>query len=220
MSPVTKVLMTGFITHDVRRFIFEKPEGFAFTPGQASRVAVNQPGWEKKGRPFTPTSLPDDRVIEFIIKAYPAHQGVTARMHQLRAGDEVLLGPLFGTFEYHGPGVFIAGGSGITPFIAILRQLARDGKLAGHSMIFANKSVEDVFLTKELRHYLGDRCTFTLDTGTFPGYETGFVTEALLRARVKDFSQPFYVCGPPPMTKAVTAALRNLGANPENVVFE
>jgi predicted ferric reductase len=36
---------------------------------------------------------------------------------------------MFGAIEYKGEGVFIAGGAGVTPFIAILRQLQADDKL-------------------------------------------------------------------------------------------
>jgi hypothetical protein len=42
----------------------------------------------------------------------------------------------------------------------------------------------------------------------------------LLKEKVRDFGQPFYVCGPPPMVEGLTETLRKLGARPDNVVFE
>jgi len=36
--------MTEFVTHDVKRFIVEKPEGFSFKPGQATEIAINKEG--------------------------------------------------------------------------------------------------------------------------------------------------------------------------------
>ena len=220
MPRAAKILMTAFVTHDVKRFVLQKPRGFKFVAGQATLVSIDQPGLAENAHPFTPTSLPEDRVLEFTIKGYPEHHGLTERLHQLRPGDQLLMGPVFGTIQYKGPGVFIAGGAGITPFIAILRQLARDGRLAGNSLIFSNKTRGDVILEQELRAYLGDRCILTLSRESNPAYENRKVDEAFLREKIADFSQPFYLCGPPPMVDAVTETLRKLGASPDNVVFE
>ena len=218
MEQTVKILMTGFVTHDVKRFVVERPAGYDFKPGQATRLSINQPGWEAKARPFTFTSLADDLVLEFIIKGYFDHDGVTARLHGLTAGDEVILRDVWGTMAYKGPGVFIAGGTGITPFIPILRRLHADGKIAGHQLIFANRTARDVICRAELEHMLGDGLVLVLEEPA-ADCATGFVDRDLLGEQVKDFSQPFYLCGPPPMVKAVTAALKDLGARPEALVL-
>jgi ferredoxin-NADP reductase len=219
MPQTAKILMTEFVTHDVKRFVVERPAGYRFTPGQATEVSINQPGWEKKKRPFTFTSLDEDLVLEFIIKGYADHDGVTKRLHALNPGDELILRDVWGTITYKGPGVFIAGGAGITPFIAILRRLGKDRRIEGHTLIFANKTARDVILGEELRHILGDGLVLVLEEKT-PGYEHGRVTRDLLTRHVRDFRQNLYLCGPPPMVEALQADLRNLGANPDSVVFE
>jgi cytochrome-b5 reductase len=220
MPKKAAILMTSYVTHDVKRFVVQKPRGFEFVPGQGTLVAINQPDQKDNAHPFTPTSLPDDRVLEFTIKGYPEHHGLTEKLHQLRSGDELLLGQVFGTITYKGPGVFIAGGAGLTPFIAILRQLAREGKLDGNTLIFSNKTRDDVILENELRAYLKDRCILTLTQEAGPGYDNRRVDEAYLREKVSDFGRPFYVCGPPSMVEQVGVTLRKLGASPDNVVFE
>jgi ferredoxin-NADP reductase len=220
MANIATVLMTAFVTHDVRRFIVEKPADFAFAPGQGVLLSINQPDLVEDAHPFTPTSLADDRVVEFTIKGYPEHHGLTERLHQLVAGDQVVLGPVFGTIRYRGPGVFIAGGAGITPFIAILRHLSRQGKLEGNTLLFSNKTRHDVILEQELRHDLGDRCHFLLTQEAAPGYEFRRIDADLLKEKVRTFDQPFYVCGPPPMVEGLTETLGTLGARPDHVVFE
>jgi predicted ferric reductase len=67
------------------------------------------------------TSLNDNKQLEFTIKIYDSHNGVT-RIRKLKHGDELII-RVWGAIEYKGEGVFIAGGAGVTPFIAILRQL-------------------------------------------------------------------------------------------------
>jgi ferredoxin-NADP reductase len=220
MDHTVKLLMSQFVTHDVKHFIVSKPAGFSVVPGQGVELAINRPGLREQGRPFTPTGLGEDGVLEFTIKAYPDHAGVTQALHQLAPGAELLMSEPFGTIRYQGPGVFIAGGAGITPFLAILRDLARKGEANGQTLIFSNKTPRDVICEKELRHVLGERCVLTCTGDTAPGYEHRRVDRAFLEEKITDFTQRFYVCGPPPFMEAVNGALADLGARAESLVFE
>lgn len=220
MNHTVQLLMTQFVTHDVKRFIVSKPEGFAFEPGQGVELAINRPGLSGQGRPFTPTGRGADRVLEFTIKAYPAHAGVTQALHALEPGAELLLSEPFGTISYQGPGVFIAGGAGITPFLAILRGLADRGELDGQTLIFSNKTPRDVILEQELRHLLGARCLLLCTGAAAPGYLHRRIDRAFLAEQIQDFAQRFYVCGPPGFMEAVNGALTALGARSESLVFE
>ena len=215
-----KILMSTYVTHDVKRFIVERPVGFEFTPGQGVELAIDNPEWRAQGRPFTPTSLPGDQVLEFIIKAYPEHQGVTQALHQLDAGQALLMSVPFGTIQYHGPGVFIAGGAGITPFLSILRMLDKQQQLNGNHLIFANKTTEDIICERELRHLLGGRATFICSQQGDDRCVPGRVDKAYLQQAIHDYSQHFYLCGPPPFVKAISASLVELGATPDAVLFE
>jgi ferredoxin-NADP reductase len=220
MNHAVKLLMSQFVTHDVKRFIISKPAGFSVTPGQGVELAINRPGLNKEGRPFTPTGLPADEVLEFTIKCYADHAGVTQALHQLEPGAELLMSEPFGTISYQGPGVFIAGGAGITPFLAILRELARRNELDRQTLIFSNKTPRDMICEKELRHLLQDRCLLLCTGAAAPGYEHRRIDRAFLQERIENFNQRFYVCGPPAFMDAVNADLTDLGAHAESLVFE
>jgi ferredoxin-NADP reductase len=220
MTHTTTLLMTEFVTHDVKRFIVSLPPDFHYQPGQGVELAINQPEWQGQGRPFTPTSRKEDKVLEFIIKEYPDHHGMTEKLHTLAPGEELLLSNAFGTITYQGPGVFIAGGAGITPFMAIIRDLAQAGKLANHKLIFSNKTPADVICEKEFRHYFAENCILTCTQTSGPGYDNRRVTKTFLQEKIIDFNQHFYVCGPRAFNQAIKATLLELGANPEALVFE
>jgi ferredoxin-NADP reductase len=220
MTHQVTLLMSSFVTHDVKRFIVTRPDGFEFEPGQGVELAIDHPDWREEGRPFTPTSHQDDRVLEFIIKAYPAHKGVTQALHALEPGARLLMSDPFGTIRYKGPGVFIAGGAGLTPFIAILRQLAREQRLDGQSLLFSNKMPADVIVEKELKHMLRERCVLTCTQEQAPGYASRRIDRDFLSEHVSDFGQHFYVCGPPAFNESVNDALKSLGAKPDLLVFE
>jgi len=146
--------------------------------------------------------------------------GVTNQLHQLVPGDEIILHDVWGAIEYKGPGYFIAGGAGITPFIAILRQLHRDNQLAGNTLFFSNKTAADVIYEEELKSMLGKNAVNILSREQKEGYENGIINEGYLRSHVTDFNKHFYVCGPDKMISDINAVLVNLGAKPDLVVFE
>lgn len=226
MAKTAKILMTEFVTHDVMRFILEKPKGYKFIPGQATEFAIKKPRWEKELRPFTFTSLNDDLVLELTVKGYPLaeypnHKGMTEQLHKLETGDELIIDEPWGTINYKGPGVFIAGGAGITPFIAILRQLKREGKLKGNKLIFSNKKARDVILEKELREMFNSNdLILTLTREKVNGYKNGKVDKTFLKKYIKDFSQHFYICGKKDMVTELKKVLSDLGAKLNSVVFE
>lgn len=218
---ILKILSIRSITHDVRSYRIEKPAGYQFEPGQATEICINKPGWENERRPFTFTSLNSESTLEFTIKSYLDHDGVTAELMKLQPGDSLILHDVWGAITYQGAGYFIAGGAGITPFLAILRQLHTEGKLAGNKLFFANKTEADIILKDELVSLLGKDAVFVLSNEKPQGaYEQGFVDETFLRRHVDDFKKHFYVCGPPPMIEAVNGTLIRLGASPEAMVFE
>jgi len=151
MPYTVKILEITSVTHDVKQIRVEKPDGFTFVPGQATELSINKKGWEDEKRPFSFTCLPDADFLEFVIKSYRDHDGVTKEIDHLAVGDDVIIDDAWGVIEYKGKGVFIAGGAGVTPFIGIIRHLESQGKLAGNRLFFSNKTGKDVILETYFR---------------------------------------------------------------------
>lgn len=217
---IVKLLETRQVTHDVKQFRFEKPKGYTFIPGQATDLTINKPEWKDKKNPFTFTGLNDDSFLQFTIKRYPDHHGVTQQLHQLQPGDTVILHDVWGAIEYHGPGVFLAGGAGITPFLAIFRELHRDHQASGNTLYFSNKTEGDIIEHQELLDILGVGANFILTNDNKEGYFHARIDKTFLKDQITDFKQPFYICGPDAMVAELNNTLKELGANPESVVFE
>jgi len=214
-----RILNIQSLTHDVRAYTCTKPEGYQFEAGQATELSINRDKWRNEKRPFTFTSLNDEPHLQFVIKSYNDHEGVTNELSKLQVGDELLIDDPWGAISYKGPGYFIAGGAGITPFIAILRQLKKEGLLKGNHLFFANKSEKDIILREELGDMLGASAVFLVDTPDGK-HQTGYIDGKFLAAQKPDLSRPFYVCGPPPMLEAVNNTLMKMGVRPEALVFE
>lgn len=208
------------VTHNVKQFRMTKPQGYAFRPGQATEVAIAADGLRDEKRPFTFTGLNEWDYLEFIIKIYNDHNGVTKQLGKLRPGDELLIGDPWGAITYKGPGTFIAGGAGITPFIAILRDLARSHKLEGNRLLFSNKTHWDIILEEELRELLHSDFINTLSNEKLYPYEHGRINAAFLKKYITDPSGHFYICGPDGMIKSIQEALAAMQVAESSVVVE
>lgn len=208
------------VTHDVLSIVLDKPDNYQFIPGQATEIAINKQGWEGENRPFTFTSLPEDDHLEFTIKTYPSHKGVTAQLLTLQAGDELILHDVWGAISYKGEGLFIAGGAGVTPFLSILRHLASKQSIGNNKLLFANKTKADIIHEPELKNILGNSFINILSDEVVNGYSHGHITETFLKENIGEQVTKFYVCGPPPMMDSVQQSLANLGVGEQSIVVE
>ena len=209
------------ITHDVNELTFDRPDGYDFTPGQATDFALDRDGWRDEKRPFTFTSLPDTEHLQFTIKSYPSHSGVTEQIGQMQAGDDVLIEDPWGAIKDKGPGTFIAGGAGLTPFLSILRaRQAEHGDLEGYRLIFSNKEEKDIILREELVRMPGLALDLLLSGEDTDGTHHGRVDADYLDNAGLDFSGTFYLCGPPPMEEDVAKLLTVRGVSDDRLVRE
>lgn len=215
---ILKIKKTAYISHNVKRFIVEKPKGFEYHPGQSTHISINQPEWKDKIRPFTFTSLQDWEDLEFIIKIYKDHDGVTKQMSKLKPGDELILHDIFGSIKYSGPGIFIAGGTGITPFIPIFRALHISGNLRGIALLYSNRTKEDIILHDELTQTLGPAYKNVFTREGVIGFRERRIDRKFLIETIGGFNFKFYVCGPKQFTEDVCDALVSLGAKPEYLI--
>lgn len=207
---ILKILDIEPLTHNVKRFVLEKSDRIHFLPGQATELSINQPGFESHTQPFTFTFPEPTTHLEFIIKIYKEHKGMTERLDQLVPGDELIVHDVFGTITYKGPGLFIAAGTGITPFICIFRDLKAKGELLGNNLLFANRTESDIILDDELKSMPG------LDPVNVIG---SHISPETLKPFIKE-GKFYYICGPDPFVTVIMTYLRNLGVPVSQIVVE
>lgn len=217
---LVKILTIDNATHDVVHITTEKPKNMSFVPGQAVDVSLSTSPWENELRAFTFTSLPTDNHLEFFIKTYSDHKGVTEQIGKLKTNDTLCIGDVFGDIQYKGEGVFIAGGAGITPFIAILKDLEKQHKIGNNKLIFANKTSNDIIAPKFFSNILGNNFINVLSEEKKDGFENGYITKNIIKAQIETSNSYFYLCGPPPMMDAVLKQLQELGIEESHIVKE
>lgn len=215
------VLAVEKLTHDIYRLILEivEPSDFAFKPGQY--VDVQVPGTTER-RSFSMANLPGDGQLELIIKHYDGGRFSSLLAGGLVQGSEIVFTGPYGALylrESDRPILMVAGGSGMAPQLALLRELARTGSRRRVRFFYGARARRDLFyqdLVTELGAQLAD-FAFTpvlsepADGDSWEG-ETGFVHDAVgefLRAGALDRDPEAYLCGPPPMVDATIELLVN-----------
>ncbi|SEK49261.1 hypothetical protein SAMN05444413_10227 [Roseivivax marinus] len=209
------------VTHDTNHLVFDRPDGVEFKPGQAVDLALDRDGWRDEKRPFTFTSLPGDDTLEFVIKSYPDHDGVTEQIGKLQPGDTVRIDDPWGAIEDKGPGWFIAGGAGVTPFISILKKrLAENGSLSGSKLIFSNKTEKDIILRDTFEGMDGLECVFVVTEDKDSPLYQAEIGKEMLSQHVTPGDGKCYVCGPDAMLDDIAGALKEIGVPEDDIITE
>jgi ferredoxin-NADP reductase len=140
----------------------------------------------------------------------------------LQPGNELDCQGPAGTFFhnplFHGDDVvFLAGGSGITPFASMIREVTDRGLGRRIQLIYGNRVPEDVLYQADFEERAGRHNNFRCDlviSEPPAGYlgHTGFMTAELIASLVKrPLEKMFYLCGPEAMYTLCRAALEQLG---------
>ncbi len=152
---------------------------------------------------------------------------------ELRAGDKLeLRGPIGGYFVWEpaagGPLLFVAGGSGICPLMAMLRLRQAAMSTVPARLLYSSRSLEDVIYRDELDRLgstgSGVEVMLTLtreQPGTWNGLRRRIDSEMLHAVAWPPAEQPLiFVCGPTPLVETAANALVNLGHEPARIKTE
>jgi len=209
-----KILKKNWLTTNVLCLTLEKPPFYSYRIGQAVEVTLDLPQFYGDRAPFTLTSLNSDEYLELIIKVYPDHNGITLAISNLREGDKLIIGDPWDSYRNLGPGIFIAGGTGITSFVSFLRQLKGAQNLSETRLFFVNKTEQEIFLSEELRQILGQNYVNVLTRENKENFLSGHIDVDFLRKHIPDLHRPFYICGPGGFSEQIKNQLVTMGSDP------
>nr|ALP32221.1 cytochrome b5 reductase [Phaffia rhodozyma] len=177
-------------------------------------------------RSYTPTSSDDDQgFFELLIKVYEKGN-ISKHIDGLKIGDSIKVKGPKGQFVYDKNLAshlsMIAGGTGITPHLQIIRAALKDETdKTTISLIYANVTEEDILLKKELDELAansqGRFTVYYVLNNPPPGWTggVGFITKEQIDQRLgkalEDESSKVLLCGPPPMLTAMKVHLSELG---------
>lgn len=195
----------------------------AFLPGQYVNIDVPGSG---QNRSYSFSSATGEQRLGFLIKKIP--DGVMSGwLANAKPGDRLdLTGPL-GSFylrEVKRPLLFLAGGTGLAPFLSMLEGLARAGSDETIHMIYGVTRDLDLVLVDEIEAYTARLPHFSFTTVVAEEASRhphkGWVTQHMPAGVLHGGDVDVYLCGPPPMVDAVRRYFDKSGVTPASFHYE
>jgi propane monooxygenase reductase subunit len=228
---VAEVVSKDAVTHDMRHLVLRllEPAEIKFFPGQYMDIAI--PGTAAvRSFSMANTSSREGGLLEFIIKVYPDGQFSRFLADELAEGDRLDLTGPFGVFtlrEGDADVVFVGGGAGLAPILALLRTMAERGISRKATFFYGARTRADLCFEAELRglesRLPGFRYLPALSEPV-PGEdwdgETGLITDVVKRHASDLTGAHAYVCGPPPMVEAALPLLSALGVQDKRIYYD
>jgi ferredoxin-NADP reductase len=216
-------------TARVRTLVLDVPDWAGHRAGQHLDVRLTAEDGYRAERSYSIASAPGEPVA-ITVERLDDGEVSPYLTEELRAGDELeLRGPVGGYFVWElrhgGPLLLVAGGSGIVPLRAILREHRSSGSEAPVRLLYSSRSLADVIYRAELdAPAAGVEVAQTL-TRTQPDGWTGYArrVDAALLGEVAwpAGENPLaFVCGPTSFVETVAGALVELGYSPARVKTE
>jgi propane monooxygenase reductase component len=228
---VAEVVANEPVTHDMRHLVLRlvEPTEIKFFPGQYVDIAV--PGTEEvRSFSMANTTCREDGRLEFVIKVYP--DGLFSHFldNQLAVGDRLNLTGPYGMFTlregFDTELIFVGGGAGMAPILALLRSMAERGIDRKATYYYGARRRRDLCFEEELRALEGTLANFRYvpalsepDGEDWDG-EVGLITDVVKRNVDSLANAHAYVCGPPPMVEAAMPLLTQLGVPEKRVYYD
>jgi glycine betaine catabolism B len=216
-------------TPDVVLFRFESQDKIkmGFDPGMFVMIAYVDPATkEKTARAFSIASAPSQDFLEFYISM--VHGKLTSKLENAKIGDSYYITGPYGQFKFSPSAdkkvLFLAGGTGLAPFMSMLREMKLLSSGNDVSMIYSVKYPNEIIRKSELAE-LGSQInlkTHITVTRPQPGDgwtgQTGHIDSEMIKRYAPDFAERMtYICGPLNFAQAMKDALMALGVPSERI---
>ncbi len=218
-------------THDTKTFrINLDGNEFNFEPGQFINLSFNikQNGETKElTRQYSLSSSPLKKdCIELTIKKKQNGTASSYIIDKLNVNDPVKIKGPYGVFTYKDDvkkAVFLAGGSGISSLISMIRYI-KDKKLdTDVTLIFSNRTPRDIIYKKELEELKNNGFKIINTITDYGGEDWKGERQRINGEMIKkycDLDSTFYICGLPQMVEDVRKELESLGIDKSRIKFE
>lgn len=220
------------LTPTVTSFVFKAQDNTAidFTPGMFAMLQYKGEDGKVIARAFSIANSPPSSELEFIIALI--HGAITSKLEVAKVGDLYYVSAPYGQFKFdlnsgNNKFLFLAGGTGLAPFMSMLRYAKSLGKEIDTNIIYSTKYPTEIIYKDELSdHEKTSEFKMTI-TVTRPqqgdGWTgaTGHVNADMIAKYAPDFKErTSYICGPPAFVKAVKDALVSLGVDEKSIKAE
>lgn len=215
------------VTPTARTIVFDVPGWPGHVAGQHVDVKLTAPDGYSAQRSYSIAAPADGDVVELTVQRLPDGEVSPYLVDELAVGDQVeLRGPIGGWFTWRGtetmPVLLVAGGSGIVPVMAMVRQRARVPDPPPFTLLYSVRTPADIYYDAELRSRPGLDVTILFSRKAFgtnrPAGRIG--PDDLAAARPPGVDARTYICGPTSFVETVSVLLLAQGQHPGTIRTE
>lgn len=199
-------------------------QGIDFLPGQYVNIQV--PGGPHV-RAYSFSSRPGETQASFMIRNVPGGMMSTWLTQRAKPGDTLSLTGPMGSFYLRPlvrPTLMLAGGTGLAPFLSMLRQLATNTVTQPVTLLWGVNVDDDLVMTDTLDALAAQIPGFSwlpvVADGEGRCERKGYVTDHFSDEMLNAGDVDVYLCGPPPMVDAVLKTFRERGIEPASFHYE
>lgn len=229
----TTLLRSEVVAENTMAFHFSRPPGFRHRAGQSVTLTLPRLHETDGGatRTFTIASAPHE--TELMVATRLRDSAFKRALKTATPGTVALLEGPDGDMTLHEdaarPAVFLAGGIGVTPFLAMIRHATHERLPQRLRLFYSNGRPESAAFLNELEEhqYLNPNyrliATMTEPERSIVSWwgETGFIGRGMLERHLAGFLAPvYYIAGPAPMTDAMQNMLQAMGVDERDVKCE
>lgn len=214
----TKIIEIIPRTADVASFRFPRPSELTYKPGQYFFVTIKQ-GDRELTKHFSFSSSPTDKDHFEFTKKFTDHEYSMA-LKAAKVSDWTRIDAPYGQFTFEGeyPKIaLLAGGIGITPFISICKNATDKRMNSKITLFYGCRTENDIAFKQELEKMQEQnknlKIVFMVNEASsqWKG-ATGVINAEMIKRELPDYKDNiFYVCGPPPMVKAMETLIESIG---------
>lgn len=198
-------------------------EAPVFLPGQYVNIDVPGSG---QHRSYSFSSAPGSKRMTFMIKQVPGGL-MSAWLGGAEAGQTLQMTGPMGSFYLRAvtrPLLFLAGGTGLAPFLSMLEVLAEQGTPQPVHLIYGVTRDQDLVMVDRLVDYARRIPGFTFATCVADPQTAherqGYVTQHIPAEALHGGNVDVYLCGPPPMVEAVQKHFKAADIDPASFHYE
>lgn len=220
-----RVVSQDKLTHDITRLRVQLDEALAYKAGQFADISIESLSGVSRSYSFATPVQPDSQV-SFFVRRVPGGVFSSAINDGNVVGQSVTIDGPAGDFWLRpsdAPILLVAGGSGLAPVLALLKDAVAHGVSRPVALLFGAREERDLYALDEIqeiaRQWRGPFkfipvLSAAAADASWRG-ERGLVIDKI--PMVLAAGTHAYLCGPPPMIDSAVALLKLHGTKPEHI---
>jgi 3-phenylpropionate/trans-cinnamate dioxygenase ferredoxin reductase subunit/benzoate/toluate 1,2-dioxygenase reductase subunit len=210
------------VASETIRLEMKVPDAVVFEPGQYVRITPTGADFH---RSYSMANVPGTDRLQFFIRLVPGG-AFSEWLAQAKTGDKAELSAPHGTFflrDEDRPRLFVAGGTGVAPFLSMLRSMVSHPNGQRTTLVIGARTPGHLIALDELKS-LGTQLQhmdlqIAVEQDAQADVHAGYPTDVISKLHL-DPATRVYLCGPPPMVEAGRRAAEAAGLKRADVLCE